>query len=638
MSTIDEIKSRIDIVDLVSEAGVKLRHAGKNYTGFCPFHDNKKTPAFVVWPESGTWRCFGQCNEGGDIFKFVMKRENLEFKEALDKLAARAGVEVPSFTKESPQQKEAHENLRKLLEDSVIFYRRHLLANADILNYLRDKRGLTDASIETFGLGYAPRSWDAVLNYFTQRGYSERDLLDVGLISERESGGFYDRFRHRIMIPIRDATRRMAGFGARVVDHDDVPKFLNSPETVIFSKGHLLYGLDRAYKAIRTADQAVIVEGYLDVIALHQAGYENAVSPMGTALTEDQMRLLKKFTRRIILALDPDTAGQKAILRGLDVARAAMDRADELDFDPRGLLRNEARLQADLRVVALPDDLDPDEIVARNRDEWANLIENAKPIVTHVMETLAVGQNLNDPKVKNQIAAQVLPLIEDLPNPLERDTYRQQLARLLRVDERALVSASPEVPRQKRPKETQNQSVQKQVVSTQKVALTVSSSKMVEEYIIGVLFRRPELVYRLDRLLQQYGLVSLAVEDFEYTDHQMMFRLIRESVEQDNAEHHDFVIGQMPESLQGLSRDLIAQTEKMERLDEKLLEELLRGVIKLRRVEANENLNQLRFLQEEAHQAGDLRASSYQDLVLQHTKLLRDLDQASRKMSMKRLE
>ena len=637
MSTIDEIKSRIDIVDLVSEAGVKLRHAGKNYTGFCPFHDNKKTPAFVVWPESGTWRCFGQCNEGGDIFKFVMKRENLDFKEALDKLAARAGVEVPTFSKETPQEKEEHQHLRSLLEDAVIFYRRHLMANAEILNYLRSKRGLTDASIETFGLGFAPRSWDAALSYFTQRGYKERDLLEAGLASQRETGGFYDRFRNRIMIPIRDATRRMTGFGARIVDPDDVPKFLNSPETVLFSKGRLLYGLDRAHKAIRSTDQAVIVEGYLDVIALHQAGYENVVSPMGTALTEDQMRLLKKFTRRIILALDPDTAGQKAIMRGLDVARAAMDRAGELDFDARGLLRNEARLQADLRVVALPDNLDPDEIVARNRDEWANLIENAKPIVTYVMETLAAGQNLNDPKVKNQIAAQVLPLIEDLPNPLERDTYRQQLARMLKVDERALVSAQPEIPRVKRNVKSP-QSTQKPAAAPQKIAVTVSSSKMVEEYIIGVLFRRPELLYRLDRLLQQYGLVSLTAEDFEYTDHQMMFRLIRESVEQDNAEHHDFVMNSIPETLQGLSRDLIAQTEKMERLDEKLLEELLRGIIKMRKVAAGENINQLRFLQEEAYQSGDWRASSYHDLVLQNTKLLRDLDQASRKMSLKRLE
>src|SRR5215212_140749 len=452
MSTIDEIKSRIDIVDLISEAGVKLRHAGKNYTGFCPFHDNKHTPAFVVWPESGTWRCFGQCNEGGDIFKFVMKRENLDFKEALDKLAARAGVQLPAFTKETPQQKEAFENLRRLLEDAVIFYRNHLLANTEILNYLRTKRGLTDASIEIFGLGYAPRAWDAALTHFTQRGYSERDLLEAGLLSERDSGGFYDRFRHRIMIPIRDGSGRMAGFGARIVDPNDIPKFLNSPETPIFSKGRLLYGLDRARKPIRTADQAVIVEGYLDVIALHQAGYENVVSPMGTALTEDQLRLLKRFTRKIVLALDPDTAGQKAVLRGLDAARQAMDREGELGFDARGLLREEARLQADLRVASIPDELDPDEIVARDKAEWARLIENAKPIVTYVMETLAAGQNIIDPKVKNQIAAQVLPLIEDLPNALERDTYRQQLARMLRVDESALTGTQAQASRVKRPR------------------------------------------------------------------------------------------------------------------------------------------------------------------------------------------
>ena len=208
----------------------------------------------------------------------------------------------------------------------------------------------------------------------------------------------------------------------------------------------MLYGLDRARKPIRAADQAVIVEGYLDVIALHQAGYENVVSPMGTALTEDQLRLLKRSTRRIVLALDPDTAGQKAVLRGLDAARSAMDREGELGFDARGLLRNEARLQADLRVASMPDDLDPDEIVARDKDEWKRLIENAKPIVTHVMDSLAAGQNLNDAKVKNQIAAQVLPLIEDLPSPVERDTYRQALARMLRVDESALTGTQAQGP------------------------------------------------------------------------------------------------------------------------------------------------------------------------------------------------
>jgi DNA primase len=175
MSTIDEIKAKIDIVDLVSEAGVKLRHAGKNYTGFCPFHDNKHTPAFVVWPESGTWRCFGQCNEGGDIFKFVMKREGIDFKEALNKLADRAGVKVESFVAEKPEVKEAHEHLRVLLEDAIIYYRTHLFNNKDILVYLREKRGLTDATIETFGLGYAPHGYDNLLKNFTSKGYSQQE-------------------------------------------------------------------------------------------------------------------------------------------------------------------------------------------------------------------------------------------------------------------------------------------------------------------------------------------------------------------------------------------------------------------------------------------------------------------------------
>jgi DNA primase len=635
MSTIDEIKARIDIVDLVSEAGVKLRHAGKNYTGFCPFHDNKKTPAFVVWPETGTWRCFGQCNEGGDIFKFVMKRENLDFKEALNKLAARAGVEVPTLTRQSPEQKEAFETLRKLLEDAVIFYRSHLIANAEVLNYLREKRGLTDASIETFGLGYSPNAWDSALSHFTGRGYSERDMLEAGLISERESGGYYDRFRNRIMIPIRDEQGRMTGFGARIVDPDDVPKFLNSPDTAVFTKGRLLYGLDRARKPIRAADQAVIVEGYMDVIALHQAGYENVVSPMGTALTEDQMRLLKRFTRRIVLALDPDVAGQKAVLRGLDAARSAMDKEGELRFDARGLLRNEARLQADLRVATIPDELDPDEIVARDRDEWAKLIENAKPIVTHVMETLAAGQNLNDPKVKNRIAAQVVPLIEDLPNPLERDTYRQALARMLKVNESALVGTQAQGQRMRRPRGIPREPVEASV----KVAVAVSSSKKVEEYVIGVLFAKPELLYRLDRLLQEFGLTAVDAQDFEYTDHKLLFGIIRESVEQYKTEHHDFVVESLPESLEARSDELVKQTAKLDKREEKLLEELLRGVIKLRRVAAGENLNQLRFLQEEAqHVEGDLRASSYMELVLQHTRLLRELDEAYRRMSQKRLE
>jgi DNA primase len=639
MSTIDEIKARIDIVDLVSEAGVKLRHAGKNYTGFCPFHANKHTPAFVVWPESGTWRCFGECNEGGDIFKFVMKREGLDFKDALNKLADRAGVKVESFTAEKPEIKEAHEHLRVLLEDAIIFYRTYLFNNKEILTYLREKRGLTDTTIETFGMGYAPHGYDNLLKAFRSKGYSEQDLIDAGMLSVREADDsrntqqttrIYDKFRNRIMIPIRDENGKMAGFGARIVDPNDIPKFLNSPETPIFTKGHILYGLDRARKPIRVADQAVIVEGYLDVIALHQAGYENVVSPMGTALTEDQLRLLKRSTRRIVLALDPDAAGQKAVLRGLDAARSAMDREGELGFDARGLLKNEARLQADLRVASMPDDLDPDEIVARDKNEWKILIENAKPIVTHVMDSLAVGQNLNDAKVKNQIAAQVLPLIEDLPNPLERDTYRQALARMLRVDERSLTGtqAQAAVVRRKPRRTDQAQRVEK----TQAVAL--NPALKIESYCIGVLFRKPALLYRLDRTLQEFGLGALAMEDFEYTDHQLVFGVIRMAVEQDEKDYHHYVASHLPETLSDVSKDLLTQTENPDHVENKVFEELISLVMDLRRMNAMTNNIQLRFLLEEEQDG--VNKKIYQEQVSQLAKLIYSLDQAKRKLSSKR--
>jgi len=624
MSTIDEIKARIDIVDLVSES-VKLRRAGKNYTGFCPFHPNTRTPAFVVFPETGTWRCFGQCNEGGDIFRFIMKKEGWDFAETLRHLAIRAGVQLEAYSPERAQQKEENERLRLILEEALNFYRHQLLntpAGQQALTYLHDKRYLTDATIETFCLGYAPTGWDNALNHFRGRGFSEQEILEAGMLSERDTGGYYDRFRRRIMIPIRDENGRMAGFGARILDPNDIPKFLNSPQTPVFDKGRLLYGLDRARKPIRTADQAVIVEGYLDVIALHQAGYCNVVSPMGTALTEDQLRLLKKFTRRIVLALDPDTAGQKAVLRGLEAARQAMDHETDTGFDARGLLRHEARLQADLRVASLPDELDPDEVVQRDTEEWARLITQAKPVVTHVMETLAADQDLNDPKVKSKIAAQVLPLIEDLPNPVERDTYRQQLARLLKVDERTIIGSPVHVSRRRRVRPKDTQPVEIPVVPE------ISPAHRIEAYCLGILFQKPELLYRLDRLLQEAKLGALSNADFEYTDFQILLNLIRQSLEQSEVEPQQYVTENIPDALVEPPADILDQVSRPGQIDERLLEELQRSVIKMRRLSLSKNINSLRFLQEEAQQQGDLRAKSYQDLVLQHTCSLRDLDQA----------
>ncbi len=253
MSVIDEIKTRIDIVDMVSET-VQLRRAGKNYTGFCPFHPNQRTPAFVVFPETGTWRCFGQCNEGGDVFRFVMKKENWDFSEALHFLAERAGVQLKPLSDEQQITAEEHDLLRNILEEAVIFFHNNLMNSSSgkaARNYIMEKRGLRQETLESFGLGFAPHSWNATLSYLLSKGYSIEDIRDAGMVSERESAStqkdpnqaeaehFYDRFRNRIMIPIRDMRGRMAGFGARILDPDDIPKFLNSPQTSIFDKSHL---------------------------------------------------------------------------------------------------------------------------------------------------------------------------------------------------------------------------------------------------------------------------------------------------------------------------------------------------------------------------------------------------------------
>jgi len=642
MSSIDEVKSRIDIVELAAEAGVKLRRSGRTYSGFCPFHSNTRTPAFVIWPETGTWRCFGECNDGGDIFKFLMKRENIDFREALTRLAQRAGVQLEDLQTQRPEQKEENQRLRALLEDAVTFYRHQLLntpAGKFALDYLLEKRKLTPQTIETFGLGYAPHSWDATLKHFSAKGFTPQDLLDVGLLTERssesestnpQSTGFYDKFRHRIMIPIRDADGKMTGFGGRILDPTDIPKFMNSPQTALFDKGRLLYGLDRARKPIRAADQAVIVEGYLDVIAVHQAGFENVVSPMGTALTEDQMRLLKRFTRRIVLALDPDTAGQKAVLRGLDAARASMDREAEIRFDARGMIRSEARLQADLRVATMPDELDPDEVVARDPAEWAGLIAQAKPIVEHVLDTLLAGKNVDDAKVKAEIAAQVLPLIEDLPNPVERDSYRQMLARRLRVDERSLIGGKAAVSPARRRRPAPDQAGEQKAP---KAVAPLARSRNVESACLALLLRRPDLLPRLDRRLQESSLGALTQADFEYTDHQMIVRLVQQSLEQDEAEQAHYVEAHLDESLRETYAGLMAQ-QAPKGADDRLLDELTRQMLQVRQQSLSESVNQLRFMLEEAQQAGDSRTTtSHQQLMLQYGRALNRLDDARRKMS-----
>jgi DNA primase len=345
---------------------------------------------------------------------------------------------------------------------------------------------------------------------------------------------------------------------------------------------------------------------------------------MGTALTEHQLYLLKRFSRRIVLALDSDAAGDRATLRGLQIARQALDHEQEPVFDARGLLGFEARLQADIRVTTLPAGMDPDDIVNRDPAEWQRILENARPVVLHVMETLASNRDLEDPKVKTEIASQVLPLIEDVPSPVERETYRQKLARLLRVDERALLSEGRSRPVRAR----RGRSAQPAQTKAQDLAQPQEGRFVLEGYCLGVLLRRPDLIYRIDRAMQEARLDRLSSDDFQTSDHQTIFLLIKESLNQDEVEPLVYVMNRLSMPLMDVADGLLERTGKIDLDDKEVFDDILRSLLDLRRRNLRQNMDHLRYLMEEAQYQGDPQATEYQRLMHGYIQTRDRLDRA----------
>jgi DNA primase len=638
MSSIEEVKERINIVDIVEET-VQLKRSGSSLSGFCPFHSNTKTPSFVVWPETGTWRCFGQCGEGGDVFKFVMKRDGLDFAESLKALADKAGIQLRVPTPQETKQKEENDHLRDLLENAVKFFQQHLWENPagkPALGYLRN-RGLSDETIKTFELGYAPNGWTMLLDHFTNQDSSHLELEQVGLISIKDGGKKYDRFRNRVIFPIRDSYGKMAGFGARALSAEDEPKYLNSPQTVLFDKSKILYGLDKARKPIRMKDQAVIVEGYLDVIAPHQAGFDNIVATMGTALTSQHIGLLKRITRKLVLALDPDAAGVKATMRGLEVARTTLDREEELYFDARGLLRNEGRLSADIRVSTLPEGMDPDNVVQDNPDNWKALIESAKPVVIHVMETLIADQDINDSKVKQKIATQVMPLIQDLDSAIERDTFTQQLARLLKVEVKSLISDVQTSKRKthKTSSYSTRQKIQpiKSTPSEKNLRPNGNIQQMLESYILALLIRKPELLNKLNKSLVENRLDRISENDFQLTKHQELFTISNQSIDQDFIEPLNYAIENLPFPLIDQTDEILLQSKDVGTNDEKILNDLLRTVLRLREVNIKQNNLHLKFLLEDVNTESN-QITDYKNIIQTNSFALFNIQKAKMSASL----
>lgn len=398
MSVIDEIKQKTDIVDIVSQY-TSLKKAGRNLTALCPFHSEKR-PSFFVYPEQQSWHCFGACNSGGDVFSFVMKKQGIDFGETLRLLGQRAGVTIPSRF-EPDARKDERERLYQANEAAAQYFHNLLLnspAAEKARNYLAS-RSISAKTVSDFQLGFSLNSWEALKQYLLERGYAESELLEAGLLVETEDGKTHDRFRHRLIFPINDSRSHTTGFGARVLD-DSLPKYLNSPQTPAFDKSSSLYGINLAAPAIRQQNQAVIVEGYTDVITAHQNGFTNVVATMGTAVTEKQLTFLKKLSNagKIALALDADAAGEEATLRSINY---------------------ENSLDIEVKFVILPKGKDPDDVIREDSQTWQAMVDGALPVVDYTFtrdESLAIDR--------------LLPIIAMIKDDLRRDRYLTKLAEL----------------------------------------------------------------------------------------------------------------------------------------------------------------------------------------------------------------
>jgi DNA primase len=427
MSIAEEIKTKLDIVDYIQRY-VPLKRAGRTWKAPCPFHA-EKTPSFVVDPERQSWRCFGQCATGGDVFAFAMKQHGWTFSEALQELGKLTGVEVRQQTPEQRAQGERLDHLRGLLGAAADAYHGLLLNPNDreaeaTRRYVHEKRGLSDETIQKFAIGYAPPGWNHMLDYLKELGYNEDQIIETGMAIRNDEGRVYDRFRNRLMIPIRDERGRVTGFGARALNPDDNPKYLNSPQTALFDKSRTLFGLDLAKRMIADMGVAVIVEGYMDAIQAHQAGFANVVAQMGTAMTETQLKLIApKWAKKIILALDSDAAGQNATMRSLEVARGTL----QADYS--------GRLSVDMRVLHIPDAKDPDDLIRETPERWTELVDNAQPVADFVIE-MEIAQLTGDASVQavESLARRLTPILLASENQAySRENLQKLLTKLTRL-------------------------------------------------------------------------------------------------------------------------------------------------------------------------------------------------------------
>ncbi|WP_123053014.1 DNA primase [Clostridium sp. JN-1] len=408
---VEKVKYSNDIVDVISET-VKLKRSGKNYIGLCPFH-NEKTPSFSVSIDKQIYKCFG-CGEAGNVITFVMKTRNLTFPEAVESLADRANIDIQFKNKGSNSQKRSFQKLYKINIETARYFFNCLQKNKLAKQYLFN-RGITEYTIRKFGLGYSLVGWHNTINHLKIKGFTELDMLEAGLIIKGQKGSYYDRFRNRIMFPVFDYRGRVIGFGGRVMD-DSKPKYLNSPETALFKKGINLYGLNFAIKN-NVNRTLIIVEGYMDCISLCQYGVSNVVASLGTSLTLEQARLIKKYADKVIISYDADSAGQMATMRGIEILKEA------------GL---------DVKVLIIPQGKDPDEFVRNNgKDKFLELVDTSMSLIDYKIDRIKQKFDFNKSQDVVSYSEKVLEVLNGL-DPIEKGVYIKKLSEQTKIREQAL--------------------------------------------------------------------------------------------------------------------------------------------------------------------------------------------------------
>jgi DNA primase len=619
MSVVDEIKERLDIVEVISSY-TTLKKAGRNYKGLCPFHA-EKTPSFIVFPDTQSWHCFGACGTGGDVFTFIERQENLDFAGALRLLAQRAGVSLKPQTEADLAEDKLKKRLREINEIAAKYFHNLLLNSTEgetARGYLA-QREINRETISRFQLGYALDDWQALGDYLQQRGYQRGDILAAGLIIEREDGsGHYDRFRGRLIIPIRDERGGVVGFGARALD-DSTPKYINSPQTPVFDKSTILFGLDLAKGAIRREGLAIIVEGYMDVLMAHQHQIANVVASMGTALTEDHLRLLKRFSKRLALALDADAAGYQATLRGMTLAQKTLAQRVVPVPTPRGLIKYESHLDVDIRIITLPQGQDPDKVIRESPDLWAKLVENALPIVDYYFKAVTSELDLDSPKGKAEAVRRLWPVIQEIANTVERTHYVQKLARLVRVDERTLQHQAGVKDKKAKRREEKKEALQDRGEFTFGL----------EEYCLSTLLKRPHLLQSLDGALRDVGVDGLNADDFIQAENRAIFASWQESLSLEDGFDVEIFREELDPTLRSRFGLLLEGPKGAPPLsDDQAEKALIEGALRLRQRKLQGLVEELRFLQADAEELGEAAVEEYGQMVDSYRSALWGISQA----------